>query len=95
MHKTPYVFPIVGGRKVSHLKGNIEALGIELSKEDIEEIESAVQFDVGFPLNMMYGMVQKNFNFDISASTSEMALVKAAAYIDDVPKKGAIKPRKL
>ncbi|KAK3318643.1 norsolorinic acid reductase [Apodospora peruviana] len=26
MRKTPYVFPIVGGRKVEHLKGNIEAL---------------------------------------------------------------------
>ncbi|PBK99004.1 hypothetical protein ARMGADRAFT_1124135 [Armillaria gallica] len=24
--KTPYVFPIIGGRKVEHLKANIEAL---------------------------------------------------------------------
>lgn len=26
MHKTPNVFPIVGGRRIEHLKGNIEAL---------------------------------------------------------------------
>lgn len=54
MHKTPYVFPIVGGRKVDHLKGNVEALKLHLSKEDIEEIEGAVPFDVGFPSTMLY-----------------------------------------
>jgi hypothetical protein len=49
MHKTPHVHPIVGGRSVKHLKENIEALGLELSDEDIEEIEVAVPFDLGFP----------------------------------------------
>lgn len=53
MHKAPYVFPIVGGRKPSHLKGNIEALSLELSDDDIAEIEGAAPFDVGFPLNML------------------------------------------
>lgn len=53
MHKSPYVFPIVGGRKVDHLKGNIAALGLELSDKDIEEIEGAIPFDVGFPLNFL------------------------------------------
>ncbi|KZF19348.1 Aldo/keto reductase [Xylona heveae TC161] len=49
MHKTPYVFPIVGGRNIKHLKGNIEALGIVLSEEEINEIEEASPFDPGFP----------------------------------------------
>lgn len=49
MHKTPYVFPIVGGRKVEHLKGNIEALGLELTTEEMKEIESAAPFEKGFP----------------------------------------------
>lgn len=53
MHKAPYVFPIVGGRKIEHLKGNIEALGLELSEEDIARIEGAAEFDVGFPLNFL------------------------------------------
>ena len=51
MHKTPHVHPIVGGRSIKHLKENIEALGLELSDEDINEIEAAVPFDVGFPHN--------------------------------------------
>ncbi|MCJ1365211.1 hypothetical protein MMC16_004332 [Acarospora aff. strigata] len=53
MHKAPYVFPIVGGRKVEHLKGNIEALGLELEDKDIEEIEGATPFDPGFPLKFL------------------------------------------
>lgn len=53
-HKTPYVFPIVGGRTIEHLKGNIEALKVSLSKEDIKEIESAVPFDPGFPNTFFY-----------------------------------------
>jgi aryl-alcohol dehydrogenase-like predicted oxidoreductase len=55
MHKSPYVFPICGGRSVKHLKGNIEALSLELSDEDMEEIESAVPFSVGFPMSMLGG----------------------------------------
>ncbi|KAM0432807.1 hypothetical protein ACHAPT_004509 [Fusarium lateritium] len=54
MHKTPYVFPIVGGRKVDHLRGNIEALTLELTEEDINEIDSAVDFDPGFPHNFLH-----------------------------------------
>jgi len=53
MHKTPCVFPIVGGRKVEHLKGNVEALGLELSDKDIKEIDGAAPFDVGCPMNFL------------------------------------------
>lgn len=55
MHKAPYVFPICGGRKIEHLKGNIEALGLKLSAEDIDEIETGYSFDVGFPHNFLGG----------------------------------------
>jgi aryl-alcohol dehydrogenase-like predicted oxidoreductase len=55
MHKTPYVTPIVGGRKVEHLKANIAALAIRLSEAEIDEIESAYPFDVGFPMNFLGG----------------------------------------
>lgn len=53
LHKAPYVFPIVGGRKIEHLKGNIEALELELSEENIAKIEGAADFDIGFPLNFL------------------------------------------
>ncbi|KAM0563332.1 hypothetical protein ACHAPJ_001050 [Fusarium lateritium] len=54
MHKTSYVFPIIGGRKVDHLKANIQALTLNLTQEDIQEIDGAVEFDPGFPNNFLY-----------------------------------------
>jgi aryl-alcohol dehydrogenase-like predicted oxidoreductase len=54
MHKAPYVTPIVGGRKPEHLLGNIEALGLQLSEKDIEEIEGAYEFDLGFPMTFLF-----------------------------------------
>ncbi|KAH8808880.1 NADP-dependent oxidoreductase domain-containing protein [Xylogone sp. PMI_703] len=55
MQKTPYVFPIIGGRRIDHLKGNIEALTLELTEEDVKEIEGAHPFDIGFPMNFLGG----------------------------------------
>jgi len=55
MKKTPYVFPIVGGRKLEHLKGNIEGLKVDLSDEDMTAIEEAYPFDIGFPMNFLGG----------------------------------------
>ncbi len=49
LQKTPYVFPIVGGRKVEHLLANIEALDIDLTDEHIKMLESAGTYDPGFP----------------------------------------------
>ena len=49
LQKTPYVFPIVGGRKVEHLLANIEALDIDLTDEHIKTLESAGTYDPGFP----------------------------------------------
>jgi hypothetical protein len=34
---------------VSHLKSNVEALGIHLTQEDIDEIETGYDFELGFP----------------------------------------------
>ena len=49
MQKTPYVFPIIGGRKVEQLEANLEALEIVLTPEQIKYLESIVPFDPGFP----------------------------------------------
>lgn len=54
MAKAPYVYPIVGCRTLEHLKGNVEALNLKLSEEDIREIEAAAPFDLGFPLNFLF-----------------------------------------
>jgi len=53
MAKTPNVFPIVGGRKVEHLKENIKALEIKLTDKQIEYLESITPFEPGFPNNFV------------------------------------------
>ena len=82
MHKTPYVFPIVGGRKVDHLKGNIEALSIELSKADIDEIEKSYEFDPGFPLSFLF----RGTPWDVSLTGQDIFLTKITTRIDTVAK---------
>jgi len=52
MQKAQYVFPIIGGRKVENLKSNIVGLTIHLTDKQVEELEGALPFDVGFPNNM-------------------------------------------
>ncbi|MCJ1328664.1 hypothetical protein MMC10_005341 [Thelotrema lepadinum] len=83
MHKAPYVFPIVGGRKLEHLKGNIEALGLELSEEDMKEIDNAAPFDPGFPYNTFGRSPEENW------------LLKAMGTYDYVKDQQPIKPQKL
>ena len=53
MQKTPYVFPIVGYRKIEQLHANIEALDVALSTEQIQFLESVLPFDLGFPHGMV------------------------------------------
>lgn len=78
MHKTPYVFPIIGGRTIDHLKANIEALTLSLSEEDIKEIESAIPFDIGFPNNFLWGGPSP-------AHPADVWLLKTAGTYDYVP----------
>ena len=66
MHKAPYVFPIIGGRKVEHLHANIEALDIALTDEQIKELESAVPFDPGFPTSYFVSPVLPRFSYSSS-----------------------------
>ncbi|KAF5340611.1 hypothetical protein D9611_007423 [Ephemerocybe angulata] len=49
MHKTTFVFPIIGGRKVEHLEANLEALDISLTTEHLKYLDSIIPFDLGAP----------------------------------------------
>ena len=73
MHKSPYVFPVVGCRTVDHLKGNIDALKVKLTPEDVKEIEAAYPFELGFPHNYIGG-----------TSPEQIWLTNMAAKIDYV-----------
>ena len=88
MHKAPYVFPIVGGRKIDHLKGNIEALGLELSDEEMDDIDSAVPFDVGFPMNFLGGPKAPKG----PKGPGDVWLADAAGHFDFVEEQKPIKP---
>ena len=70
MQKAPYVFPIVGGRKIDHLRGNIEALSLELSDEEIKKIDEASEFDAGFPLTFL------SFNKEAVKGPNDIFMVK-------------------
>ena len=56
MQKAPYVFPIVGGRKVEHFEANLEALEIVLTPEHMKHLESVIPFDLGFPTSMIVSL---------------------------------------
>ena len=88
MHKAPYVFPIVGGRKIDHLKGNIEALSLELSDEEIDDIDSTVPFDVGFPMNFLAGPKAPKG----AKGPGDIWLTDAAGHFDYVEGQKPIKP---
>lgn len=53
LQKVPYVFPIIGGRKVEHLQDNIKALEINLTRKQIEYLESQTTFEPYFPISMV------------------------------------------
>jgi aryl-alcohol dehydrogenase-like predicted oxidoreductase len=57
LQKAPYVFPIIGGRKVEQFQENLVALDIPLTPEQVKRIESAAPFDPGFPNKMIVCVV--------------------------------------
>jgi aryl-alcohol dehydrogenase-like predicted oxidoreductase len=89
-HKAPYVFPIVGGRKVDHLKGNIEALGLQLTDEEIDDIDSATDFSIGFPMNFLFELTGGKYNSRMTSS--DIGLLKYAGNLDSVPVERGVKP---
>ena len=91
MHKTPYVFPIVGGRTLEQLQWNIDALAVELSTEEIREIENAGSFEWGFPSEMY---IREGQPRDISGcfQVSDSWLNKMHGSFADVKMEQAIRP---
>ncbi|KAL4957319.1 NADP-dependent oxidoreductase domain-containing protein [Aspergillus filifer] len=47
--KAPYIFPLVGGRKIEHLRDNIGALDIRLTQAQIDYLESVKPLEPGYP----------------------------------------------
>jgi aryl-alcohol dehydrogenase-like predicted oxidoreductase len=53
MRKQAYIFPLIGWRKVEHLKANIEALSVVLDAEDLRDIEKAGDWSPGFTYDVL------------------------------------------
>lgn len=94
MHKAPNVYPIVGGRNLNHIKGNIEALSIELTEEEIDEIENTVPFDVGFPMKFLFEFRGEQ-KYKNTMTGADISLLKSAALLDTPPWPKPIKPHSL
>ncbi|THH19530.1 hypothetical protein EUX98_g8752, partial [Antrodiella citrinella] len=77
MQKAPYVFPIIGGRKVEHLMSNLEALDIALTPEHIEYIESIFPFDAGFPYNVFGSADDYTYLFKIGGHCDKWPVQQA------------------
>lgn len=82
------MFPVLGGRKVEHLKANIEALGLELSPEDIKEIESGYDFNLGFPHNFM------SLTGSMIRGPQDINILALLGHFDYVAPTSAVKPHK-
>jgi len=55
LHKQRYVFRVLGGRKVEHLKDNIKALNLKLTREQLNDLDAAIPFELGWPLGQLGG----------------------------------------
>lgn len=88
LQKTPYMFPVVGGRKVEHLKANVEALSLELTREDVADIEKGYDFDLGFPHSFI------NMAGSAPQGPHDVSVLGFLGHFDYVAPSTAIKPHK-
>jgi aryl-alcohol dehydrogenase-like predicted oxidoreductase len=92
LQKTPYVFPIVGQRKVEQLKDSIAALSVTLSEEDIKRIEGAYEFDHGFPHTFLSGTLFDKSTPKQVQGPGDVWLTKLGGTFDWVEGPKAIRP---
>lgn len=94
MQKTPYVFPIVGQRKVEHLKGSIAGLVVSLTKDEIKEVEAAYEFDHGFPHTFLSGTLLDGPTPRQAEGPGDVRMTKLGGTFDWVEGPKAIRPPK-
>ncbi|PQE05668.1 Aldo keto reductase protein [Rutstroemia sp. NJR-2017a BVV2] len=95
MQKAPYVFPLIGGRKLDHLKSNLDALRIVLSREDVAKIEAAMYFNPGFPHTFLTGTLlgqQDDTQHTVLEGPNDVWLTYLQGTFDFVEPQKAIKP---
>ncbi|KAF2468599.1 aryl-alcohol dehydrogenase [Lindgomyces ingoldianus] len=86
LQKAPYMFPMVGGSKIEQLQANVDALSLQLTPEDITEIEKGYEFDLGFPHNFI------NMAGYAPQGPQDATFLAGMGYFDYVAPQAAIKP---
>ena len=97
MQKVPYVFPVIGGRKVEQLEANLESLSISLTAEQMQYLESIVPFDPGFPHTMIVSdgsnITYQILTYSVQGDGTEYNfLLQNAAYLQKQPRVKPIAP---
>ncbi|KAH6874685.1 NADP-dependent oxidoreductase domain-containing protein [Thelonectria olida] len=92
-HQTTYVFPIVGVHTVEHVQALPEAVGIELTKADIDAIHDASPLNPLFPMSFLYGFSRPQ-KYNLSLTPADNQQYQMAAWIDAPPKQAPYRPRK-
>ncbi len=98
MQKTPYVFPVIGCRKLEQLQANTEALDIALSPEQIKYLENVLPFDLGFPHAMVVSIwlrarhIRRDTHANKGDGSEYIRMVHSAGNFDKWPRAQAIRP---
>ncbi|KAJ5105982.1 NADP-dependent oxidoreductase domain-containing protein [Penicillium alfredii] len=92
MQKTPYVFPIVGARKVSHIDGSIAGLSVTLTEDEVGQVEKAYPFDHGFPHTFLSGSMFDRSTPRMADKAGDVWLTKGLGTFDWVDQPKAIRP---
>ena len=58
------IIPIVGARKVSHINDNLDCINIQLSNEQIGQLNEVSQIELGFPHDFFKAEMVRNFVYN-------------------------------
>ena len=58
------VIPIVGARKVSHVEDNLQCVDVELSSEQIQQLDDVSAIELGFPHDFFKADMVRNFVYN-------------------------------
>lgn len=69
-HQSTYVFPIVGVQTVDHIKMMPNAVDIQLSNDEIDEIQNAAPFNPLFPNTFLFADKSYSLGFTAADQTN-------------------------
>lgn len=58
------VIPIIGARKVSHIEDNLQSVNVELSTEQIQQLDKISEIELGFPHDFFKAEMVKKFIYN-------------------------------